>query len=92
MELNIFSFFSGAGFLDLGFENELYNIVFVNEFNESFLEVYKFSRKKMKLKQPQYGYYCGDINDLLKGIKKQNFSEKVDKKRREWNKKLFYFF
>ena len=36
MKLKIFSFFSGAGFLDLGFEKEGYEIVFVNEFNEDF--------------------------------------------------------
>ena len=35
--MNIFSFFSGAGFLDLGFElHGNYNIVFVNEFHEPF--------------------------------------------------------
>jgi len=27
----IFSFFSGSGFLDLGFENEGYEVAFVNE-------------------------------------------------------------
>ena len=32
--LRIYSFFSGAGFLDLGFENEGFYIDFVNEFNE----------------------------------------------------------
>jgi len=82
MELNIFSFFSGAGFLDLGFEKNSFNIVFVNEFNKSFLEVYKFSRERMEISPPQYGYYCGDINDLLKGKNKQSFSKKIaDKKK-----------
>lgn len=72
MVIKIFSFFSGAGFLDLGFESENYEIVFVNEFNKEFLNAYKYAHKKMKLPKPQYGYYCGDINDLLRGeLRKQ---------------------
>ena len=30
-KIKIFSFFSGAGFLDLGFEREKFEIVFVKE-------------------------------------------------------------
>lgn len=44
--IRIYSFFSGAGFLDLGFETEGFIIDFVNEYNKSFLEVYKYARKK----------------------------------------------
>ena len=44
--MNIFSFFSGAGFLDLGFELEgHYNIVFVNEFHKAFNNVYQYAGK-----------------------------------------------
>lgn len=64
--LRIYSFFSGAGFLDLGFETEGFVIDFVNEYNRSFLEIYKYARKNMKLEEPKYGYYCGDINELLR--------------------------
>lgn len=32
-KLNIFSFFSGSGFLDLGFELNGYSIELVNEFS-----------------------------------------------------------
>lgn len=39
--MNIFSFFSGAGFLDLGFETQgHFNVVFVNEFHKAFNDVY----------------------------------------------------
>mgnify|MGYP001025623104 CR=1 FL=1 len=72
--LNIISFFSGAGFLDLGFENSGYKMAFVNEYNEDFLKVYKFARKNMKIEEPTYGYYCGDINDFLDG-KQENLKE-----------------
>ena len=45
--MNIFSFFAGAGFLDLGFELQGdYNIVFVNEFHEAFDRIYRYARKK----------------------------------------------
>ncbi|SCH41732.1 Modification methylase HaeIII [uncultured Ruminococcus sp.] len=77
MELKIFSFFSGAGFLDLGFEKEKYEIVFVNEYNREFMKAYKFSRKKMQMNSPRFGYYCGDINDLLKGEQKNDLKKKV---------------
>lgn len=77
MQIDIFSFFSGAGFLDLGFENAGFNIVFVNENNSAFLEVYKFSRNKMQMKAPKFGYYCDDINKLQYGNAKQQFTQKV---------------
>ena len=46
--MNIFSFFAGAGFLDLGFELQGdYNIVFVNEFHEAFDRIYRWARLNM---------------------------------------------
>lgn len=65
MNLKIFSFFSGSGFLDLGFEKTGYSIELVNEFPESFMNAYKFSRKIMELPQPKYGYSNIDINEYL---------------------------
>jgi len=61
----IFSFFSGCGFLDLGFETNGYDIEFVNEFFSPFLEAYKYSRQKMKIRLPKYGYCNTDINEYL---------------------------
>lgn len=46
-KLSIFSFFSGCGILDLGFEKTGYDIVFVDEFSQSFLHAYEYSREKM---------------------------------------------
>lgn len=57
MNVSLFSFFSGVGMLDLAFENEGYNIVFVNEYDKAFLNAYKHARKKLKLSAPDYGYY-----------------------------------
>ncbi len=49
LDINIFSFFAGAGFLDLGFEKSGYNIKLVNEYLPSFMNAYQYSRKQMNL-------------------------------------------
>lgn len=61
----LFSFFSGSGFLDLGFECNGFEIDLVNEFQPAFLEAYQFSRRGMNLRNPRYGYFNIDINDFL---------------------------
>lgn len=61
----LFSFFSGSGFLDLGFEKAGYNIDFVNEYFNSFLDAYKYSRNKMNMPEPQYGHWNTDICEYL---------------------------
>lgn len=63
---DVFSFFSGCGMLDLGFEKAGFNIVQVNEYFKPFIEAYKYSRKKMNLKFPKFGYDNFDINNYLK--------------------------
>ena len=50
----VFSFFSGAGFLDLGFEKSGFEIVFANEINKDFVEGYQHSREKMSLPLPRF--------------------------------------
>ena len=60
--IGLFSFFAGAGFLDLGFEmTGQYKTLFVNEFKESFNRIYRYSRKKMGIPEPRYGHHVGDI-------------------------------
>lgn len=68
-KLKIFSFFSGSGFLDLGFETSGFDIEFVNEFHPAFMKAYKYSREKMGLKSPTYGYFNGDVNEFLENKK-----------------------
>lgn len=65
MKISIFSFFSGCGLLDLGFEKAGYEIVFVNEKSESFLNAYQYSRKMINSKIPKYGYYNEDVSNYL---------------------------
>jgi len=82
MELKVYSFFSGAGFLDLGFEQAGFTIEFVNEFNKAFLSAYQYSRSRMAYREPRLGYFNCDINDFLKGLQKEQLSENIkqDKK------------
>ena len=61
----VFSFFSGAGFLDLGFEDAGFDVAFVNEINPSFMDAYKFSREHLNKKPPLFGYSQNSINEFL---------------------------
>lgn len=82
--INIFSFFSGAGFLDLGFETEpYYNIVYVNEFHKAFNDIYQYSRKKMDLPLPKYGHHVEDITELLQEDKLATLIELLRKSKKE---------
>lgn len=65
-KIGIFSFFAGAGFLDLGFERTgHFETLFVNEFHKPFLEVYKGARKNMSINPPEFGYHNEDITKYL---------------------------
>lgn len=62
--LKIFSFFSGSGFLDLGFEKAGFEVDFVNEFSPSFMSAYKYARLQMGIPAPKFGY-SKDINEFV---------------------------
>ena len=63
--MKIFSFFSGSGFLDLGFETNGFDVAFVNEFDPEFMRAYQYARENMGIDPPEYGYYNGDVNAFL---------------------------
>lgn len=81
-ELHIFSFFSGSGFLDLGFEKAGCVVDYVNEYSDSFQSAYKFARKIIGIEEPRFGY-SKDIKDLLKEDNIQEIQEHVIKVRNE---------
>lgn len=81
-KLKIFSFFSGSGFLDLGFEMNGFEIEIVNEFHPAFMEAYKFAREKMNIPHPMYGYFNIDINDFL-NAKKVALHQLIDDARKD---------
>lgn len=63
--MKIFSFFSGSGFLDLGFETNGFDVAFVNEFDPEFMRAHQYARENMGIDPPEYGYYNGDVNVFL---------------------------
>lgn len=65
-KIMIFSFFAGCGLLDLGFEENGFDVVFVNEKYNSFLKGYMYSRAHMGIDPPKYGYQNDDITNYLK--------------------------
>jgi DNA (cytosine-5)-methyltransferase 1 len=77
-KIGIFSFFAGAGFLDLGFETtQGFDTVFVNEYHKPFMEVYKASRKGLKIKEPIYGHNTDDICAFLEEEKAKTLKENI---------------
>ena len=64
MPIEVYSFFSGVGFLDLGFEDAGFDIVFVDENNDRFLQAYQYARRN-RANSPRYGYSNADVNIFL---------------------------
>ena len=65
-KIGIFSFFAGAGFLDLGFEKTgYYETLFVNEYHKAFMDIYIESRKNLNIPSPKYGHHVCDITEFL---------------------------
>jgi DNA (cytosine-5)-methyltransferase 1 len=68
-KIGIFSFFAGAGFLDLGFEKTgHYETLFVNEYHKAFADIYVASRKKLGIASPVFGHQVADITENLTNL------------------------
>ena len=61
----MFSFFTGAGFLDLGFEKSGFRTIMANEIEPNFCRVYKYAREKMKVPLPEVGLQEYDVGRFL---------------------------
>ena len=61
---SIISFFTGAGFLDFGFERAGFRVDMVNEYEREFLEGYRHSRNMMKSPRPRYGHHLGSAEEM----------------------------
>lgn len=71
----IFSFFTGAGFLDLGFEDAGFVPMMANEIDKNFSRVYSYSHEQMKRPLPRFGLQTGDVCDYLNdAVKKKELS------------------
>lgn len=82
MKISLFSFFAGIGILDLAFEKNAYNIVFVNEFNRLFLDAYKYAHNQIYHKEPLYGYSNRSAEYYVKGYGKRKLEQLIATERR----------
>jgi DNA (cytosine-5)-methyltransferase 1 len=64
MKPHIFSFFAGAGFLDLGYEDEGFETVFANEIYPPFAKAYEYSRTKRGLPTLRYGMLVDSVEAM----------------------------
>jgi len=68
MQTGIFSFFSGVGFLDLGFELAGQNVLLASEISPEFMRGYIYARNHLNMPLPYYGCYSeeqGDVRNIL---------------------------
>lgn len=63
--VSLFTFFTGAGFLDLGFEDAGFEEVFANELIDDFATIYTYSRAQMKRDMLKYGLQRKSIDCFL---------------------------
>lgn len=68
-KLALFSFYSGIGLLDLGFEDEGFEIVFANELRPTFMEAYEYAREKMGRKKARVGHFVSSIDEFTENPK-----------------------
>ena len=73
-----FSFFTGAGFLDLGFEDAGFKACLANEIDPSFARVYRYSRSCMNKPLPVYGLQEGNVCDYVSDERMLNFRNKAE--------------
>jgi DNA (cytosine-5)-methyltransferase 1 len=85
-KIGLFSFFAGAGFLDLGFEKtNRFETLFVNEFDKSYAKIYIAARKKLGINPPQFGYQAADITENLTSLNSFWLLENIKEARRNHN-------
>lgn len=75
---SIFSFFTGAGFLDLGFEHEGFRVDLVNEYSREFLAGYRHSRERLGSPRPRFGHHLGSVEHFVEGPGLDLLSRAVD--------------
>jgi DNA (cytosine-5)-methyltransferase 1 len=82
MKPQVFSFFSGAGFLDLGFETNGFEIAAANEIHEPFANAYRSSRSGMKIDLPSYGLNVDTIESYFEARKLKSLKGQLKEVRR----------
>lgn len=83
MSSQIFSFFSGAGFLDLGFESKGFEVATANEVYEPFATAYSTARREMKYPSPHGGVDVSSIESYFEKKKLASLKGQLREVRRE---------
>ena len=87
-KIDIYTFFSGAGFLDLAFEtNGNFKVVFANEFNSEFARSYCYARKQMGIEYIEP--VIGSAEEFLSGEGAELLSKRIKKSRKAGKKIVF---
>lgn len=77
-KIGLFSFFSGAGFLDLGFEmSGLFETLFVNEYHKPFMNVYKHIHKRLRINEPHFGHHEQSISNFIEKNNSKILNEQI---------------
>ncbi len=84
-KISIFSFFSGVGILDLAFEKNGYNIVFVNEYDTDFMQAYQYARQQIRIKAPIYGYHNDSAEKYTKRRGKKKLIQLIEREHNKGN-------
>lgn len=85
-KIGVFSFFSGAGFLDFGFEETGYfRTLFVNEYHNPFMDIYKKARRNLDIKDPEFGYHLNDVQSFLNEKNINKLRVYINKAREKYN-------
>jgi len=83
-QFGIFSFFTGAGFLDLGFEDAGFKTMMANEIDPDFSRVYLYAHKVMRKALPKFGLQTGDVCCYLEDdVKRKELAKKVREAKKE---------
>lgn len=83
--ISVFAFFSGIGILDLAFEKNGYNIVFVNECDSNFIQAYRNAREQMQIAEPLYGYHNDSAKRYARRRGKKELIRLIDQERKKGN-------
>jgi DNA (cytosine-5)-methyltransferase 1 len=83
MKPQVFSFFSGAGFLDLGFETSGFEVAAANEIHKPFADAYSDARIGMGINEARFGVDLSSIDTYFTSRKLTQLKGQVSEVSRE---------
>lgn len=83
LKLGVVSFFSGAGLLDLAFEDSGFETLMINELSEPFTKAYFYSRERLGRQFPKFGCKNCTVDWFLKPEGKNWLKKRISEARVE---------